>query len=307
MRAERRHVRSVRRLSIGLALAGVALALVLAMAGARAGAALGVERPSVGELIGACRSLAVAASVPVFAALVVLSVATTSLLLAGRATAAVLAANRAARRICDACVEQDVAGVSVTVVADPTVRAFCVGLGSPRIVLSSGAIEHLRPAELAAVVAHEAEHVRRRDPLRVAVLSIVADAAFFVPAVRRLAERHATLAEIVADDAAATVAGRPALARALLAFANTTSEPLTVGIDPQRVDALLGRSSRAVVSLGAMLASLVSLVLLGALTGATGTAQEGARTCALVVVGIVLLAAVAAFVVTRRRASPRAC
>jgi len=113
--------------------------------------------------------------------------------------------------------------------------AFSAGLLRPRIHVSTGALAILGPAELAAVVAHERHHTRRRDPLRLFLVRALADALFVLPALPRLTERYAALVELGADDAALSASGGdPApLASALLAFEEA-------GIDPARVDHLCG-------------------------------------------------------------------
>jgi Zn-dependent protease with chaperone function len=96
--------------------------------------------------------------------------------------------------------------------------AFTTGWLRPRIYLSSCLPERLSGPELEAVLAHEAEHVRRRDPLRLSVLRFVACTLFWLPAVRQLTEDLADEAEVRADDAAAR--DRPlALATALVRLA----------------------------------------------------------------------------------------
>ena len=57
--------------------------------------------------------------------------------------------------------------------------------------------------QLQAVLAHEAAHLRRRDPLRLSALRFLACALFYLPALRRLADDAADDAEIAADDQAA--------------------------------------------------------------------------------------------------------
>jgi beta-lactamase regulating signal transducer with metallopeptidase domain len=57
-------------------------------------------------------------------------------------------------------------------------------------------------AKLRAVLPHETAHVRRRDPLRLSLLHVLARTLFWVPAVARLTENIADEAEVSADDAA---------------------------------------------------------------------------------------------------------
>jgi Zn-dependent protease with chaperone function len=96
--------------------------------------------------------------------------------------------------------------------------AFTLGWLRPRIYVSACLPERLSPAELRAVLAHEAAHVRRRDPLRLCLLRFLACTLFWLPAVRRLAEDIADEAEVSADDAA--VLDQPlALASAIVTLA----------------------------------------------------------------------------------------
>ena len=81
--------------------------------------------------------------------------------------------------------------------------AFTVGWWHPRVYLNDRLEQTLSAAELDAVVAHEAAHVRLRDPLRLSGLRFLASLLFYLPALRRLAEDVADDAEIAADDAAA--------------------------------------------------------------------------------------------------------
>lgn len=96
--------------------------------------------------------------------------------------------------------------------------AFTSGWARPRIYLSGCLPARLPAAELRAVLAHEAAHARRRDPLRLSLLRFLACTLFWLPAVARLAEDIADEAEVRADDAA--VLDRPlALASAILRLA----------------------------------------------------------------------------------------
>ena len=154
----------------------------------------------------------------------------------------------------------------VSVVDDPAPQAFCAGLLHPRVYVSSGALQLLSPDQLRAVLTHEAHHARQRDPLRLLVIRALADGLFFVPAVRRLGDRYAELAELAADEEAERGAGDPrALASALLAF-DAHPHPAAVGIAPERVDRLLGRSSGWQLPTLVLLAAGVTLVAFGALT-----------------------------------------
>lgn len=101
--------------------------------------------------------------------------------------------------------------------------AFCAGLWRPRVYVSLGAVQRLDADELAAVLAHENAHARRRDPLRGLVRRAGADVLFFAPLARRW-DRHRRMgAELAADRAAVAHVGAPALAGALLGMATTMS------------------------------------------------------------------------------------
>lgn len=96
--------------------------------------------------------------------------------------------------------------------------AFTAGWWRPRIYLTRSLRESLGRGELAAVLAHEYAHVRRRDPARLSFLRFLGSALFWIPALRRLAADVADDAEIAADDAA--VRGEPlVLASAILQLA----------------------------------------------------------------------------------------
>ena len=131
----------------------------------------------------------------------------------------------------------------VRLVDDDRPQAFCAGHLRPRVYLSTGAVRLLDGPELDAVLAHEAHHRLRRDPLRIAAARGLCDALFFLPALRRLTERYCALAELSADEAAVHgLGGDPGpLASAMLAF-DESADPAVVGIAPERVDHLLGRS-----------------------------------------------------------------
>jgi Zn-dependent protease with chaperone function len=96
--------------------------------------------------------------------------------------------------------------------------AFTVGWLSPRVYVAEALAKRLSAAELVAVLAHEGAHVRRRDPLRLSLLRVLACTLFWIPALRRLADDMADEAEVVADNVAAA-AGPLVLASALLALA----------------------------------------------------------------------------------------
>jgi Zn-dependent protease with chaperone function len=165
----------------------------------------------------------------------------------------------------------EVGAHAVGVFREDRPRAFCHGLMRPRIYVSSGALAALGPAELAALLAHERHHARRRDPLRRAVARMLGGALFFLPVLPRLLERYRDEAELAADEAALRDGHAAALAAALLAFDDSGA-----GVHPDRVDRLLGEQVEARMPIASILvaaAAIVGLVVAG-LAGATRNGHD---------------------------------
>ncbi|MGI8623907.1 MAG: M56 family metallopeptidase [Solirubrobacteraceae bacterium] len=198
----------------------------------------------VDRIVSACRTWVLADGGAAAVAVLILGVVGTAVLtLAARSAARQV---RATRRFVGrlAVVGRLPGEPPVMVIDDAAPRAFCVGLLRPRVFISSSALALLSGAERAAVLAHEAHHVRCRDPLRLLVTRSLAEGFVVLPALRRLADRYAALAELAADEAAErTPRGSQALGSALLAF-HAHPDPAVVGIAPERVDRLLGDRAR---------------------------------------------------------------
>jgi len=105
----------------------------------------------------------------------------------------------------------------VVLVDRPEPVSFVYGLFAPRVVISTGMLGRLGPAELRAALEHERYHVRNLDPLRELVCRVLAEALFFLPVAAQLHRHYATERELAADRRAAGVCGRRPLAGALLA------------------------------------------------------------------------------------------
>lgn len=122
--------------------------------------------------------------------------------------------------------------------------AFCVGALRPKIVVSQDLACMLRPAELDAVLLHEAQHARRRDPLRRAAWRAAGDVFFFLPLLDWLARRQLIVSELIADRAALEQVGLNPLAGALWTLGSATGGPAVAafgGAMGLRVAQLLGR------------------------------------------------------------------
>jgi Zn-dependent protease with chaperone function len=177
------------------------------------------------------------------AALVVVGLALVGLAVIAIATSGALrelATERRLRRWLYAHTTRRHAGALV--LEDGRPRAFCAGLLRPRVYVSAGALDLLDDAALRAVLAHEHAHARRRDPLRLACGRVLARALFVLPGLGQLHRSQLALAELSADESAiaADPGNRAALARAMLSFAEHSRPEDPTGLDPARVDHLLG-------------------------------------------------------------------
>jgi hypothetical protein len=151
----------------------------------------------------------------------------------------IVGSTRLARRL---RAERPVSVGGALIIRDDVPRAFCAGLARPRIYVSSAAVGLLDESALSAVLEHERHHAERLDPLRFATARVIARALFFLPPLAELARRHRALAELGADENAVQAAhgDRSPLARAMLAFDAAGGPAGAVGVDPARVDYLLG-------------------------------------------------------------------
>lgn len=216
-------------------------------------------------------------------AIIVTLLALLGLLMAGAAARclfAELAADRRFRRALEARSATPPRG-AWGVILDEEPQAFCAGLLHPRVYVSTGALELLDEQALAAVIAHERHHVLRRDPLRLACGRALLAGLFFIPALRRMLERQQVLAEVGADEAALSADGvdRGALASAMLNFSDASSSP-SVGVDPRRIDHLLGEGSPMRFPFALCIASAAALLLLSACALVAGQLASGSATLA---------------------------
>jgi beta-lactamase regulating signal transducer with metallopeptidase domain len=159
------------------------------------------------------------------------------------ALAAIVSEFRGARRLARRLDELDpTPRDGILVIDDEGPEAFCAGLLRPRIYVTTGALARLDGPALDAVLAHERQHARRRDPLRLAASRVIARSLFFLPAMPELRRGQQMLIEITADESAvhAAAGDRSALARAILSLSDGAEASGSAGVDPVRVDYLLG-------------------------------------------------------------------
>lgn len=296
--------RAVFLLQVSLGVAGVA-SVGLALAAAVGGVSL--RPPSPEALWAACQAVVIpdvslAGALSLVLGMLSFAVIGLALTSAWRQ----LRTSRRFVRALDIVERRCVDDITVAVADEQQPVAFCAGLMRPRIYVSTGALAALDGDELQAVVAHERHHARQRDPLRIFVARVLADALFFLPAARRLGERYASLAELAADRAAVRAAANAApLASALLSF--EAANPAVVGIAPERVDHLMGQRAAwelPVVLLAWSSIALVAVAAVALRVSATASTELNvpllfAQSCMLAMAVAPL--AIGGFLLARRR------
>lgn len=170
----------------------------------------------------------------------------------------------------------------VLVFEDDRPRAFCAGLLKPQVYVSSGAVKRLDETALKAILLHERHHALRHDPLRLAIGRVLTRALFFLPGLRQLAIQQQALSELSADESAieASAENRSALARAMLSFSDIPGEGGSAGIDPGRVDQLLGERSSLRFPAGLCVAGMSVVALIVAIAVLVGQIANGSATLA---------------------------
>jgi Zn-dependent protease with chaperone function len=166
-------------------------------------------------------------------------------------------------------------GTGAVVLDDPRPAAYCVAGRPAVIVLTSGALAVLDPAQLSAVLAHERAHLAGRHHALVTLIKGLAAAFPGVPLFGRGLVEVTRLSEMSADDAAARASGRTTLVAALLAIGTgtaVTGAVLGAGTRgalaaaayavPARVERMLRRPSRRRhAAFGGALAGVLALLI----------------------------------------------
>lgn len=100
-------------------------------------------------------------------------------------------------------------GLDVGLVLSDYPLTFVWGFRRSKLVLSSGLLRTLTPAELTGVLEHEAAHHARRDNLLKLALTICSYASLAFPLSRRLLKWRAAEVELVCDEVAAARTSTP--------------------------------------------------------------------------------------------------
>jgi Zn-dependent protease with chaperone function len=115
--------------------------------------------------------------------------------------------------------------LGVIVLDDDVPTAYCLSGRRPSVVISTGALSVLDHRQLPAVLTHERAHLRGRHHVLVAAAWGLSRAFPFVPLLARAGRETAMLAEMAADDAAASVHTASDLAAALVVLATGQRNP----------------------------------------------------------------------------------
>jgi Zn-dependent protease with chaperone function len=125
--------------------------------------------------------------------------------------------------------------------------AYCVSGPQPTVIVTTGALQALDPAQLDAVLAHERAHLAYHHQRLLAIARIASKVLPFIPLAQDAAAQIARLIEMHADDAATGARDGEVLATALVALASPASPVSPVpglaaaGTDAvQRIHRLLG-------------------------------------------------------------------
>ncbi len=155
--------------------------------------------------------------------------------------------------------------IDALVVEHPIAAAYCLPGRARTIVLTSTALAALDDTELAAVLAHERAHLRGRHHLVLAMASAVARAVPLLPGLRWAHLEQSRLLEMLADDAAAGVTGRRAVATAVLQLAGA-NVPATLGAADVAAGARVHRllTPPKPLAAAARIAIVCALLVLGA-------------------------------------------
>jgi Zn-dependent protease with chaperone function len=163
--------------------------------------------------------------------------------------------------------------------------AFTHGILKPTICLSRGIIDTLNNGELAALIAHEVGHVRRRDNLAIFLALFIRDFLWPLPISHHLFSIFIQEKEYAADDFAVELTGNPLeLASAIVSVAkrlknSMVQSPAYATFFPNaataksRVGRLLGSNEKIKPSIFKLSASVAASILIVAAVASLAYAQ----------------------------------
>jgi Zn-dependent protease with chaperone function len=105
----------------------------------------------------------------------------------------------------------------------PAPAAYCVAGRHPTVILTTGAVQALDPAQLDAVLAHERAHLASHHHQMIALARIGRQVLPFLPLMRDAQTQVARLAEMHADDTATRASDPRSLATALVVLATAAN------------------------------------------------------------------------------------
>jgi beta-lactamase regulating signal transducer with metallopeptidase domain len=126
----------------------------------------------------------------------------------------------------------------IALIDDPRCFCACTGFVTPRIMISTEMLGRLDDEQLTAVLAHEKEHVRRRDPVRAAAVRAASNALFYLPLARHLAQKSLVASELRADATATSATSQRALIGALIQVLGEARPALGSATELVSLDAL---------------------------------------------------------------------
>lgn len=153
----------------------------------------------------------------------------------------------------------------VTIFKDPSLLAFTAGFLNPKIYLSATLYETFEKSELRAVVLHESQHQKTKDPLKSLLISFLADFLFFIPITNFLKRSFRLAAEIKADSHCLSQnVDALEMAGALLRVQKRHSLTVSWFYDQnrERIKVLLGQPVKFAPALKRVVISLVLIVVL---------------------------------------------
>ena len=181
---------------------------------------------SIAQIIGSPHNLLISLAIVAFSAALVKAVFV--LASARRMTAGYINIGEELPRIKRLLIGLNAEDMRVRVADDEAPAAFTHGLLAPSICISKRLIDKLKDDELAALLAHEIGHVRRRDNLAIFAALFVRDFLWPLPISHYLLALFVREKEYAADDFAVELTSKPVeLAEAIVSVARATQRSIT--------------------------------------------------------------------------------